>query len=78
MDRYIWITGDGVIVTDMEGNKKTIPCEQTILAIGYRSRKTVFEECQFDYAHIYMLGDSKSVRNIKSAIWEGYEVARNI
>lgn len=72
------VTQDGITVTDKNGEVKTLSCDQTILSIGYRSIKPVFDDCQFDYAHIYLLGDAKQVRNIRNAIWEGYEVARNI
>ena len=28
--------------------------------------------------YVYNLGDSKEVRNIRGAIWDAYEVARNL
>lgn len=72
------VSNAGVVVANNKGQEKTIETEQTILAVGYRSIAPVFEQCQFDYAEIYKLGDSRQVKNIRNAIWDAYEVARNI
>lgn len=67
-----------VVVSDRDGNQKVINTDQTILAIGFRPKSSVYEECLFEKAEIYKLGDSKQVKNIRNAIWDGYEVARGI
>ncbi len=76
--RLTAVKEDGAAVTNKDGKEDFIKADQVILAIGYRSKKPVFEDCKFDYAHIYALGDSKQVKNIRNAIWDGYEVARSI
>lgn len=71
------ITDDSAVITTANGNE-TISSDQIILAIGYKSRKSLFDEIKNDYAHIYNLGDSRKVRNIRGAIWDAYEVAREL
>lgn len=61
-----------------DNDTKLIEAEQTILSIGYRSKSPVYDACQYEYEEVYKLGDSKQVKNIRNAIWDGYEVARNI
>jgi 2-enoate reductase len=72
------VNENGAVVIDADGNEKTVEASQVIMAIGYRSKAPVFDDCQFDYAEVYKLGDSKNVKNIRNAIWDGYEVARTL
>lgn len=55
-----------------------LKADQTILAIGYRAKSPLFDELRFDYPQVYKLGDSRHVSNILHAVWDGYEVARNL
>lgn len=71
------VTDEGAVVKQGD-TIKTIPCEQVIMAIGYRSKHPLFDALQFDYTHVYNLGDSRKVRNIRAAIWDAYEVARGL
>lgn len=75
-NRLSAVTDMGVTVTNAEGQQSTISAEQAVIAIGYRSKSPLYDVCQFDYAEFYKLGDSKFVKNIRAAIWDGYEVAR--
>ncbi len=72
------VTDDGAVVKRKDGQEELIKASKVLLAIGYRSRKPVYDECCFDFAETYVLGDSKQVKNIRNAIWDGYEVARGI
>jgi len=71
------VTDTGAVVTS-NGEEKLIPADSIIIAVGFRSRNTLFEELKYDYSKIYNLGDGKKVRNIRAAIWDAYEVARSI
>lgn len=56
-----------------------IDSQQIILAVGYDENRKLYDEIKFDLdKELYILGDSKSVKNILTAIWDAYEVARNI
>lgn len=66
------------IVILNEEEQQSIPCDQVIVAIGYRPVNTMFEQLSREFPYVFKLGDSKKVRNIRSAIWDAYEVARSI
>lgn len=38
----------------------------------------IYDEIKGDYPLVYNLGDGREVRNIRGAIWDAHEVARNI
>lgn len=64
-------------LTYVEKNQKTTASfDQVILAVGYRSISPIYDEIKNDYTYVFKLGDSQSVRNIRAAIWDAYEVAR--
>lgn len=71
------ITDEGAVVKCGE-TEKVIPADSIIIAVGYKSKNTLYEELKYDYVQIYNLGDSRKVRNIRGAIWDAYEVARTI
>ncbi|WP_251861702.1 FAD-dependent oxidoreductase [Clostridium sp. Marseille-Q2269] len=71
------VTEEGAIVK--EGNKdSTIAADSIILSVGYNSRRDLYHELKFDDKEMYLLGDAREVKNILTAIWDAYEVARNI
>lgn len=71
------IAADGVTIIE-DGNEEVIATDQSVIAVGYRSRHDLFDQLRNKYAHVYNLGDSRQVRNIRGAIWDAYEVARNL
>lgn len=75
--RLASVIDKGAIVTSDKGDE-TIVCDQVIIAVGYRANKSLFDEMKYDYNHIYNIGDSRQVRNIRGAIWDAYEVARSL
>lgn len=75
--RLLKITKSGAVI-EQDGKETELLADNVIIAVGFRSQNTLFEELKFDYAQIYNLGDSKKVRNIRASIWEAYEVARSL
>ncbi|MDR0921760.1 MAG: FAD-dependent oxidoreductase [Lactobacillales bacterium] len=71
------VTETGLII-EVNGEKQTITTDNIILAVGYQSRTKLFEELRYDSPFVYQLGDGAHVRNIRAAIWDGFEVARTI
>lgn len=49
-----------------------------IVAIGYVSEKSLYDEIKFEVPNVHLLGDANQVSNIMYAIWNAHEVARNI
>lgn len=75
--RLAEVTDDGLVITTADGQEH-IKTDQTILAIGYKAKSPLFDELQLEYPQVYKLGDSRQVSNILHAVWDGYEVARNL
>lgn len=63
----------------VSGDKETIvPAESVILAIGYQSERSLYDQVRNLVPEVYRIGDSRQVSNIMYAIWDAYEVARSI
>lgn len=43
-----------------------------------KNRKVLYNDIKFDIPNIHLIGDANKVQNIMYAIWNAYEVARNI
>lgn len=71
------VTNEGVVIKQ-ENKELTIAGESIILAVGYNSEKELYDGLKFNDKETYLLGDAKQVQNIMSAIWDAFEVARNI
>ena len=71
------VNASGAVVK-VNGIQQIIEADHIIIAVGFKSENSLFEELKYDYSLIYNLGDSKTVRNIRGAIWDAYEVARSI
>lgn len=71
------ITGHTVMI-EQKDEKQELQVDNVVLAVGYRSVSPLFEELKSESPYVYNIGDSKKVRNIRAAIWDGFEVARNI
>ena len=67
----------GYIVKTPDG-EKTIAADSVICAIGYDSENKLYEAVRSAVPYAHLLGDAGKVSNIMYAIWNAYEVARNI
>ncbi|MCC3866790.1 FAD-dependent oxidoreductase [Terrisporobacter mayombei] len=65
-------------VIEVHGKEEVIKSDSAILAIGYNSEKSLYDEIKFLHPRVRMIGDANKVQNIMYAIWDAYEVARNI
>ncbi|WP_371379240.1 FAD-dependent oxidoreductase [Sporomusa aerivorans] len=70
-------TSGGLIVVK-EGVEKEISADSVILSVGYTADNSLYYEIQNDVPELYLLGDARNVSNIMYAIWDAFEVARNI
>jgi 2-enoate reductase len=75
--KIIKTTERGALV-EVAGNVREIEADSIVLAVGYNSERTIYDQLKYDIADIHLLGDSRKVSNIMYAIWDAYEVARNI
>jgi 2-enoate reductase len=58
--------------------EESVVADSAIVSIGYNSQRSLYDEIKFNVPQIYLLGDASQVQNIMYAIWNAYEVARNI
>lgn len=69
------ITDTGAEVQTEKG-LEAITADSVIIAVGYTPNKALYDDLKYDYVNVYNLGDGREVRNIRAAIWDGYETAR--
>jgi 2-enoate reductase len=69
---------DGVVVQTESGNVD-IAADQVIIAVGYEKYGDLAERLYREYpGKVVNIGDSKAIKTIMNAVYEGYEVARSI
>lgn len=69
---------DEGFVLDVKGRKEVIDADSAIVAIGYDSEKDLYKNLKFEIPTIHLIGDASEVKNIMYAVWDAYEVAKNI
>ena len=69
---------DGKLIYQQQGRQKELPCDEFILAIGYKEEDELYRQVEMEIPEIYLLGDARSVANIMYAIWDAFEVANHI
>ena len=64
---------DGVTVTDKEGKTFKIDADSVILSTGYRSAPLAPEG-----KHVHIVGDASKVGNLRSVIWQAWDVCMKL
>ena len=72
------INDEGAVVETADGEKKTLPADTVILAMGLRPENSLAADLRGEGMEIFEIGDGRQVVNIMNAVWDGYEVARNL
>ncbi|KAI7259083.1 hypothetical protein KC345_g10401, partial [Hortaea werneckii] len=68
----------GFVLKNQAGEERVLEADSAILAVGYSPQKKLFEEISNELPETYLLGDAKQVSNIMYAVWDAYEVVKNI
>ncbi|MDR5587910.1 FAD-dependent oxidoreductase [Clostridium aquiflavi] len=68
---------EGFIIENKE-SQEIVKADSAIVAIGYNSENSLYNKIKFLHSNVRMIGDANKVQNIMYAIWDAYEVARNI
>lgn len=63
----------GVAVIDHNGRKFKIDSDSVILSVGYRSAPLTAKD-----KHIHIVGDASKVGNLRSVIWQAWDVAMKL
>jgi NADPH-dependent 2,4-dienoyl-CoA reductase/sulfur reductase-like enzyme len=72
------ITDKGVVVIDMDGNKKVIETDTVVLAVGFKSNNGLAEELKGAVPELYTIGDCAKLGKIKGAIHSGARAGHRI
>ncbi|MBQ3263026.1 MAG: FAD-dependent oxidoreductase [Oscillospiraceae bacterium] len=72
------INDEGAVVETADGEKKTLPADTVILAMGLRPENSLAADLRGEGMEIFEIGDGRQVVNIMNAVWDGYEVAKNL
>ena len=72
------ITDDGVELINRSFHKSALQAGAVVIAMGLECDQTLFRSLMGKIPNVYLIGDAKQPRNIMYAIWDAYEVARNI
>ncbi|MFR6489457.1 MAG: FAD-dependent oxidoreductase, partial [Clostridium sp.] len=70
-------TTDGVVISTEQGDI-TLPADGIITSVGYLANNAIYEQLKELDIPVHNIGDSNRVHNIMYAIWDAYELARNI
>ena len=67
------IEEDGVVVKDKDGTEFKIAADSVILSTGYKSAP-LFEKSR----HVHIVGDASKVGNLRTVIWQAWDVAMKL
>ena len=67
------ITKDSVTVVDKSGNKTVIPADSVILSVGYKPAPLAKKG-----GKVHIVGDAHKVGNLRTVIWQAWDVAMKL
>ena len=67
---------EGTLTYEAAGETREIPCDQAVLACGYRSNNELEEQLKGRVKDLSVVGDAESPRKILTAVHEGYHAIR--
>jgi 2-enoate reductase len=71
-------TASGGFTVRQKGKETVVEADSAILAVGYSSDHGLWDQVRASGRETYLLGDARKVQNIMYAVWDAYEVARNL
>jgi len=76
--KLLKVLEDGVAVDQGDGQERAIPWDWIVLALGTKSRDSLFWELRGKSYKVYTVGDCKEPRGIQEAVYEGSWIAMQI
>ena len=68
------ITDSSVTIATKDGETKTIPADSVILSVGYKPAPIVEKASK----HVHIVGDACKVGNLRTVIWQAWDVAMKL
>lgn len=69
---------DASVTVKTPKGEKEIKTDTVMVAVGYRSQKGLYDTMTDSNKIVYNVGDSRNVHNIMYAIWDAYQLAREL
>ena len=66
------------LVVETQGAIQELASECTILALGYRSNRSLYDQILLKAKDIYNIGDSSHPKDIMEGIWDAYELCSHL
>ena len=66
------------IVVEAQGAIQELASDCTILALGYRSNRSLYDQILLKAKDIYNIGDSSHPKDIMEGIWDAYELCSHL
>ena len=67
------IKGKSVVVTHKDGSSEEIPADDVILSVGYKCAPIAPKA-----KHVHIVGDASKVGNLRTVIWQAWDVAMKL
>lgn len=77
-NRISAITDEGAVVLDKNGVETVIEADNVIFALGLRSKSSIAKDLLGTGIETYEVGDGAGVGNIRKAVADAYQIARNL
>lgn len=78
LNTYVSGATDNGFVLKSGDKEEVVATDSAIVAIGYISQKSLYDEIKLEVPQTYLLGDTNQVQNIMYDIWNAYEVSNFI
>jgi len=72
------VIDNGIIAISKSFYKTTLPADTVVIAVGFKPDQELYQSLKGKIPELYLIGDSRKPQNIMYAIWDAYEVARNV
>lgn len=69
---------DGSIIVKTKDTEEEISASEVIIALGYRSERTLYHAIMTKAKDIYNIGDSSHPKDIMEGIWDAYELCSHL
>lgn len=67
-----------IVIINNDFGQKTMNVDSVVMAIGYRPDNSLYHSLLQEMFAVYAIGDAREAANYMNAIWNAYDVARNI
>ena len=76
--RIVSVEDDGAHIADAQGRETAIAADNVIFAIGLKAKPSLAEKLMGTGITVYQAGDGCAIGNIRTAVADAYEIARDL